>query len=341
MSVDYDAVTDGNRQRTMLAAYLFCAAVGGSAMFAIRQTIGTQGYPTYAAAALRFTVAFLLYAGLWAAGLGRGKVSATQVLWLTLAGLASSLAHILLYQAAHHLEGGPAAGILALSPFFAGILAWKTKTEVVTWKTLMCAAIAAIGVGILSWVKSEHPAALWSLAAVGVAAVLFAFSNLGLKRQSANLTSKDQKAPVCAQGAIFFCAAALPQWLGYLCAQESLPGWPWPTAPTGWLAYTIVIVSGVSFATYLWLMQSARMMKVMSMAYLQPLVALGIDSVGEPHHLDVHTCLGSTLIAFGVAMDRSSKVTPTKPSCGNGGREDSLDDGHASEPSPSAPETIG
>ena len=68
--------------------YLLCAFIWGTTWFAIRASIGVGGYPTYAAAALRFTLAAVILGGLWRAGLARpGPRTRREVAWLVVAGL--------------------------------------------------------------------------------------------------------------------------------------------------------------------------------------------------------------------------------------------------------------
>src|SRR5215467_13780343 len=51
--------------------YATCALIWGTTWFAIRRCIGPGGYPTLAAAAIRFAIAALVIGALWAAGRAR------------------------------------------------------------------------------------------------------------------------------------------------------------------------------------------------------------------------------------------------------------------------------
>jgi len=294
----YISMDGGSRQQEwkLRTAYLACALLGGTAWFAIRRTIQQPGgYPIYGAAALRFTIAGVIYLLLWLVLLGRRTPTRRQIGYLVCAGLCSGIAHILIYDAAQVLQGGPGGALLALTPLIGGFLAWKTKTEAVSRQSLFGAAVAAMGVGVLSWSKATQSTGdIMSLLKVGAATFLFACSNLALKRQDA---------PVVAQGAIFLAASSLLLWFVHWHSGAELPGLPLPVGSTGWLAYTILAVSGVSFFLYLWLLTTIPMMKAMSIAFLAPLVSLGMDFVGEPHPLGISDLLGTCIIILGVSME--------------------------------------
>src|SRR5262249_15527850 len=69
------------RQTKVVGAYLLCALVWGTTWFAIRVSIAPGGYPTYEAAALRFSVAVAVIAPFVLSGLARLKQQLGGQLW--------------------------------------------------------------------------------------------------------------------------------------------------------------------------------------------------------------------------------------------------------------------
>lgn len=78
----------------------------------------------------------------------------------------------------------------------------------------------------------------------------------------------------------------------------------------GALLYLIVIGSCVAFTAFVWLLRNAPASKVMTYAYVNPVVAvfLGWLILGEP--LDVWVLAGMTIIVTGVAL---ATTAPTRP----------------------------
>ena len=78
----------------------------------------------------------------------------------------------------------------------------------------------------------------------------------------------------------------------------------------GALAYLIVIGSAMAFTAFVWLLRNAPASKVMTYAYVNPVVAtfLGWAVLGEV--LDAWTFAGMVIIIAGVALTTSA---PTRP----------------------------
>jgi len=78
----------------------------------------------------------------------------------------------------------------------------------------------------------------------------------------------------------------------------------------GALAYLIVIGSAMAFTAFVWLLRNAPASKVMTYAYVNPVVAavLGWAVLGE--RLDAWTFAGMVVIIAGVALTTSA---PTRP----------------------------
>src|SRR5277367_362848 len=100
---------DFSPKTRIIAAYLLCTLVWGTTWFSIRVTIAPGGFPTYEAAALRFTIAVLAIALITPAALfSLRRRRGTQIRWLCLAGLINSVSYGLLYKAEESVPGSVA-----------------------------------------------------------------------------------------------------------------------------------------------------------------------------------------------------------------------------------------
>jgi drug/metabolite transporter (DMT)-like permease len=291
----------------LAAAYVGCCLLGGTAYFSLRQQIGETGYPIYLAASVRFSGAALGYL-LIARNTGGLQISRRDALYLVIGGLCSAFAHVFLYGATQHLQGSITTVLLATCPMVAAFLAWITRTEKITIGTIAGAAIATLGVVVVFVGRLQVPKELSALGYVCIAMVLTAFCNLALRRL--------HSVPVFTQGAIFFLASSpvlLCTYLGYLLKGEQLPPpWPLPIRETAWLAYTTFFLSGVAFAQYLWMMKYLGLMRTMSCAFFQIVVALVIDAVWESHSIDLVSYVGIIVIGAGVVLEWLLKGCPPR-----------------------------
>jgi hypothetical protein len=88
------------------AAYVVCALVWGTTWFAIRVSIGPGAYPTYEAAALRFSLAVVMIGVLGLAGIVSMKLQPGRELgWLCAAGFVNSRCYGLLYAGEESIPG--------------------------------------------------------------------------------------------------------------------------------------------------------------------------------------------------------------------------------------------
>lgn len=325
-----------------LLAIGFLAVVGGSAVFAMRQVMSGNAYPTYGSAGLRFSGAAIVFMMLWGMaalltafaakvrvpisrdaippasitakifstiGSWDHSISRNQVLLTVLAGLVSSFGHMLLYPATKHVEGSTSYAIFVFGPLITGALGkflnWRDD---ITPAHLVCAALASFGVAVLSGGRlSNRPEHLPWLALVLASTFVFAWSTL--------LLGSPKTGSILGQGAIFLLAGSVPQWAGFWFAGETLPAFPLPPVPTKWLAYLILVSSGVCLFVHLWLMRK-DFIKALSIAYLQPIIALGIDCWGEPHPMETHTVVGVSIVVVAVFLYGRLKkplAPPTAP----------------------------
>ena len=280
-------------------AYAVCALVWGTTWYAIRVCIGPGGYPTAAAAAIRFTIAGAVLAVVWAAGLGRpGPASRRQLGWLVGAGLLDALAYALVYRAEEDLPGGLVAVIYGTIPLCTAALAWMTGTEKVRARSVGGALLGFAGVALIYWDRAR----VSSGQALGVA---IAFAGVLASTMYSVMVKKHGKgvSPL-AQSFIFLATTGVALWFWTAAAWGPLP-WPPPFAPTAALLYLAVIGTVVAFALYFYLLDRVPLMTANSLAFVYPVVALAADAIlGERIRLDWRAYAGAALTLLGVLTIR-------------------------------------
>jgi len=158
-------------------AYALCTLAWGTSWYAIRLCIGPDGYPTFAAAALRFTLAAVLFAPVLLSPRVRPlPQGASQWSWLILAGALNALGYGLVYWGEETVPGGLAAVLYATEPLLLAPLLTLTGIERVTRTDMVGALVALCGVVFLFAERLEVSASqatgvLLILCAVAVSSV--------------------------------------------------------------------------------------------------------------------------------------------------------------------------
>jgi drug/metabolite transporter (DMT)-like permease len=282
----------------VLLAYLGCASIWGTTWFAIRVCIGPSGYPSYAAAALRFTISSIVLCAIWFAIRHRiNDPTTTEIKWISCAGLLSGLAYGLLYSAEEQLAGGVAAVISATSPLIAAILAMFFRIENPRRTTIIGSIVAILGVALVF-----HDRLLVSTAqasAVGILlfnAFLNSSSNIVMKRHG-------HHASALAANTIFFIAASLVLWTSAILSGKCTIPLPLPLAPTLALLYLSFFGTLIAFACFFYLLKHTRLSTAMTLAFVTPLIALVVDAFFEKHSaLTPESYLGIGVVLVGVAI---------------------------------------
>ncbi len=306
--------------RLTAAAYLACAFIWSTTWFVIRVCIGPGGYPTFAAAALRFGIATLVLAALVGLGLaGRGPRSWPQRAWVVAAGLACGLGYGLVYAAETRISGGLAAVIFSTFPLMTAVVTTVTRTERPSLPAVIGSAISLVGI----YLVYRDRMATSGDQAVGVglmfaAVVVSAIYTLWLKRHTRDTDP-------LATNMLFLGAAGLALALFALVHERQLPPWPPPLRPTLALLYLALLGSVVVFAVYFYLLKRLTLMAASTLVFIEPVLALLIDAVWEQEiRLAPGTYLGAAVTLLGVAVSllirpgatpavAPGAVTPARP----------------------------
>jgi drug/metabolite transporter (DMT)-like permease len=282
----------------VILAYTACALIWGTTWYAIRVCIGPNGYPTFPAAALRFTFSSVALALVWF--FYRRKIkqpTAKEVLWISIAGLLSGIAYGLLYSAEEKIAGGLAAVLSATSPLIAAIMAMMTRTEKLSKPTIYGSAVALVGVATVFHDRLQVSADQAS--AVGILifnAFLNSSSNVAMKHNARHTAA-------LASNTIFFLAAATTLWVTAAIAGDcSIPS-PLPLAPTVALLYLTVFGTLLAFACFFYLLRTTRLSNAMTLAFVTPVIALVVDAFWERNVvLTMQSYIGIGIVLTGVAI---------------------------------------
>jgi drug/metabolite transporter (DMT)-like permease len=280
----------------VVLAYCACAFIWGTTYFAIRICIAAGGYPTYAAAALRFVIAALVLGGIVAAGWARPLPRGRAWLWLVLAGLFNFVGYALVYTAEESIPGALGAVVYGTAPLMTAVVAALTGTERASPGAVVGALVALAGIAVISWERLSVSSSQAAGVAMVLASVLLASSyNVILKRQG-----KGQH-PL-ATNAVFLGTTAVAMSVLALVVGKPLP-WPPPLGPSLAVLYLAIVGSVVAFASYFYLLQRVRLEVSSTLVLLPPIVAMVVDAIWEAQKIATLTYVGSAITLFGVGMN--------------------------------------
>jgi drug/metabolite transporter (DMT)-like permease len=281
-----------------LVLYVTCALIWGTTWFGIRLCIGAGGYPTFAAAAVRFAISAALLAGLYALGWGRpGPRSGSQLRALVLSGVLSAVGYALVYAAEQSISGGLAAVIYGTFPLCTALFAKLGRVEAVTRRALVGSALALVGIGVvfadrLEVSRAQGAGVLLVLASVVVSSL---YSTI-LKRVASDVH------PLATTG-VFLGTAALVLGLFAAVAEHRAIPWPPPLVPTAALVYLAVIGSVLVFVAYFFLLKRVTLMTISTLVLIEPIIALAVDAAGERNVVLVpRSYAGVAVTIAGVAL---------------------------------------
>ncbi|HTE51546.1 MAG TPA: DMT family transporter [Kofleriaceae bacterium] len=282
----------------VVACYLICALVWSTTWFAIRVCIGPGGYPTFPAAAMRFTIAALILVALVKSGLGRpGPRSRRQWVALVVAGLCNAVGYAAIYRAEESLPGGLVAVLFGTYPLFTALAAAATGTERIRRVDLGAALLSLVGMAVLFWDRLS----ISSEQAIGVAfAMAGVFGsvayNVIFKREAGGVHPLSATAVFLSVGAVALWGLALPTGV------DRIPV-PLPMAPTVALFYLAILGSVVTFVCYFYLLRRVSLMTASSLVLVQPVIALLVDALWEDEvRLVARSYAGAAITLAGVAL---------------------------------------
>ena len=301
-------VADSTRKPTLkiAAAYLVCALTWGTTWFAIRVSIAPGGYPTYQAAALRFTIAVLVIVLPGLVGIVNLKRQKDRhIWWLCAAGLFNAASYALVFTGEQSVPGSVAAVLFASLPLVTAFVAVVTRTETISFAQVIGALVSFAGIAIIFWDRLS----VSRQQAVGVATVLGAVVTTAA--YTLVFKRKAQDAHSMSATAIFLAVTCVGLWCVYFVkGWQPLPS-PLPWKPTLALLYMSVFGSVIAFACYIYLLKHVRMMTVATLVMVEPVIALLIDHLWEYQvRLVPRSYAGAALTLGGILVSLLLKPRP-------------------------------
>jgi drug/metabolite transporter (DMT)-like permease len=285
-------------RRLTIVAYLACSLIWGTTWYAIRRCIGPGGYPTFTSAAIRFVLAACVLGAAHALGFARpGPRGARQIGAIVGCGLLSAASYGLIYLAEQSISGGVACVLYGTFPLFTALFATLGGIERVPRRALVGAVVAFAGIGVVFGDRLDASLAqAVAIVLVLLSVIVSALYTTILKRVA------DDVNPLATTG-IFLATAALPlAAVGAIVDRGAVP-WPPPLVPTVALVYLAVVGSAFVFAAYFYLIKRVSLMTVSTLVLVEPIVALGVDAIGERDVvLGVRAYLGIGITLVGVAI---------------------------------------
>jgi drug/metabolite transporter (DMT)-like permease len=264
-----------NRARVMVV-YGLVALIWGTTWFAIRRCIGDGGYPTLAAAAVRFAIAAVVLGVLYVVGAGRpGPRSLRQLGGLAACGVLCAVGYALVYLGEESIPGGLAAVLYGTFPLWTALFATAGRVEKVSARSLVGTLIAIAGTAFVFADRlNVSRAQAIGVVLVLVSVVASALYTTLMKRLAAGVS------PLASTG-VFLGTSALV--LGVVSAtveRRPLP-WPPPAGPTLALLYLALVGSVVVFAGYFYLLDRVSLMTISTLVLVEPVIALAVDAAWE------------------------------------------------------------
>lgn len=282
----------------LIAAYLTCALVWGTTWFAIRVSIGPDGFPTLESVALRFTLAALLLAPIvWRLRLGPWPSGVRTWGWMVVAGILDAGSYTLVYYGEERIPGGLAAVLFSTQSLMLAVVLTVSGMEKVRLAEVLGAVVGLGGVVVIfaeRWQVS--PAQAVGIAMVLGAVVCSTSYAYILKRHGERVHPVVTTLVFLAVTAVCIDLAVLVR------GPRDLP-WPPPRDATLALVYLAVFGSVVAFATWLFLLQRLPLMITSTLVFVLPVVSLVVDGLWEHElRLGARTYLGIAIVFAGLGV---------------------------------------
>jgi len=276
-------------------SYVVSALFLGSNWYATR--ICLQGYKPMTAAALRFTLASLVFVVVLLMGMVKSKPTKSEFRWLALSGVLNAVQYTLFYFALQSISGGLAAVIYGTVQLFVALVSIIARTEKIKPIQIAGGLISAAGLAFIYWDRlnlsdSQAKGVVLMLAAVLVSAVSTVIIKVKGRGVSPILTT-----------AIFLGMSAILIGIGAGIKEGSAFHFPESYKPTLALAYLGFIGSAAGFGVYFAMMKRVTVMTASSIAFVLPIVALTIDWIAnEPLRMTGNAYFGVALTLAGVVL---------------------------------------
>jgi drug/metabolite transporter (DMT)-like permease len=260
--------------------------------------IGLEGIPPMSGVALRFAIASaLLLAAAYVMGVRLGRTRREKALWLINAALSFSISYGVVYWCEQWVPSGLTAVLFATNPLFVAVFAHFLLPS----ESLNRAEVTGILVGFagVALIFSEDFRALGGDQVALAAAVMLvsplaaAMGSVAVKRWGKGVH------PVSLSSVPMAITAGV---LGALAITfEGNQSISWDTTSIAALLYLAIFGSVITFTLYFWLLERLPAKRLALIAYVIPLVAVGIGAIrGEP--MTARILAGATLVVAGTAL---------------------------------------
>jgi drug/metabolite transporter (DMT)-like permease len=288
-----------------VVAFAILYLVWGSTYFAIR--VGVREVPPFLFAAMRFVIAGLVLYG-WM--LARGESSPRGVQWAS-ASLLAILFFVfdygLVYWAEQRVPSGIAAVMMATTPAFMAL--WEIiflRTQRLTVRLALALLIGLGGVAVLmSHSLNLGGAPIDRAGAIAIILAALSWSVASVLTRKLPLPSSQvmSSAVQMLAGGMFLAltAAALGEFRDFHLSRVSRGAWVS-------LLYLIVAGSIMAFTAYLWLIHHESPTKVVTYAYVNPVVAVLLGYFLGGESLGRRTILGALCVLISVMVITTTRA---------------------------------
>ncbi|MCP4706339.1 MAG: EamA family transporter [candidate division Zixibacteria bacterium] len=275
--------------------YIILCLIWGSTWLAIK--IGLDDAPPLWSAGIRFLIAGLILILInWFRKISYPK-SSKEIFRIALPGLIIyAFPYMMVYHAEQYISSALTAVLFASFPFFiAGFSFFMLKTEkpnIYSWLGLVVGFIGIIVVFYDSLIISEF---------VFLGAVLIvlasAVSAMGTMVIRVYYNDKDATMMLCHQilaGALVTIMAAL--------LFEPISAFKITFRSIGALLYLAIFGSVVAFTGYYWLLKKMKVISLALIAFITPVIAIGLGYLLLSETFSAYTAFGSVLILSGIIL---------------------------------------
>ncbi len=274
----------------IVLAYAAMVLIWGTTWLGIK--LGLRSLPPITGVGLRFVLAALFLYGLALAT--KTHIRTRELPPRLIAVLATCMFgvnYVLTYIAETRLASGLVAVLFGTLPFFTFAMGHVILNERTTVRTWTGAAVAFLGVAVISLTGSIHASLPYALAAVGAAAIA-GFANVYLKRHSAAAPLAVLPPSMLSAGLVLAIAGLLVEHVEIRRALslQSLAA----------LAYLAIFGSGIAFLLNHWLLQRVDAWIVALSALLIPLLAVCVGVLLGGETFGTRDLFGAALVICGV-----------------------------------------
>lgn len=280
----------------LIATFAVLCIIWGTTWAVIQ--IGLEGIPPFSGVAIRFAIAgFILLAVARLSKVRLGSSRNEKILWVVNGLLSFCISYGVVYWAEQWVPSGLAAVLFATYPLFVALLAHFTLPgESLSLLEVIGVLFGFLGVAVIF---SEDFSALGGRQVAIASAIMLisplvsAVASVSIKRWGAGIHPLSLTIIPMAMAAVLTGSLAV--------TMESGARFDWNARTVSSVLYLAVFGSMVTFSLYFWLLERLPAKRVALIAYIIPVVAVGIGVLrGEP--LTPRILAGAAIVIVSVAV---------------------------------------